>query len=87
MKNGLHFDVPLSSDWRSCRVAEAVSMDQPDLYEAVSCPACGRLHFIDKITGRLLGDWEGSGANVRRPLKPILASNIGLTFVAESSGS
>jgi hypothetical protein len=60
MKNGTHFNVPLSSDWlkRSCRGAEAVSMDQPDLYEAVSCPACGRLHFINKITARLLGDRE-----------------------------
>ena len=24
-------------------------------YEAVSCPACTRLHFIDKSTGKALG--------------------------------
>jgi hypothetical protein len=25
------------------------------LYEAVACPACTRLHFIDRASGRALG--------------------------------
>jgi hypothetical protein len=39
-------------------VAEALSTDQPDAYEAVTCPGCARLHLINKITGKLLGDKE-----------------------------
>ena len=27
----------------------------PPYYVAVSCPACSRLHFIDKSTGKALG--------------------------------
>jgi hypothetical protein len=30
-----------------------------DSYEAVACLACGRMHFVNKQTGRLLGDKEG----------------------------
>jgi hypothetical protein len=25
-------------------------------YEAIECPACERMHFINKSTGKLLGD-------------------------------
>jgi hypothetical protein len=25
-------------------------------YDPVRCPACGRLHFVNKSTGKLLGD-------------------------------
>lgn len=37
-------------------VPEVASTDGLDSYEAVTCPACTRLHFINKITGKLLGD-------------------------------
>jgi hypothetical protein len=30
--------------------------DEPNSYAAVVCPACTRLHFIHKETGKLLGD-------------------------------
>jgi hypothetical protein len=33
---------------------ESSPTDQPDAYEAVECPACARLHFVNKITGKLL---------------------------------
>ena len=29
--------------------------DEARTYEAVTCPACTRLHFIDKSTGKTLG--------------------------------
>lgn len=32
--------------------------DQANSYESVSCPACLRLHLINKTTGKLLGDKE-----------------------------
>jgi DNA-directed RNA polymerase subunit RPC12/RpoP len=34
--------------------------EHDDAYEAVSCPACGRLHLVNKRTGRTLSDREGS---------------------------
>jgi hypothetical protein len=27
-------------------------------YEAITCPACTRLHFVNRKTGKLLGDEE-----------------------------
>ncbi len=27
-----------------------------DQYEAMTCPACARLHFVNRKTGQLLGD-------------------------------
>ena len=32
--------------------------DHPDSYESVTCPACGRIHLINKTTGKLLSDNE-----------------------------
>lgn len=29
-----------------------------DSYESVTCPACTRLHLVNKVTGRILGDKE-----------------------------
>ena len=29
--------------------------DEARTYEAITCPACTRLHFIDKSTGKALG--------------------------------
>ena len=37
----------------------------PAIYESVQCPACGRLHLINKSTGQLLG--EGNEENRSRP--------------------
>jgi hypothetical protein len=39
-------------------LAKDPSTDQADTYESVICPACQRLHFINKTTGKLLGDKE-----------------------------
>ncbi len=30
--------------------------DQSRVYETVSCPACTQLHFIERSSGKLLGD-------------------------------
>jgi hypothetical protein len=35
--------------------------DEKSEYEAVTCPACTRLHFINKSTGKTLGE-KKSGA-------------------------
>jgi hypothetical protein len=32
--------------------------DQADSYETVTCPACTRLHLVNKSTGKILGDKE-----------------------------
>jgi hypothetical protein len=37
-------------------VPERTSNTKPDEYEAVTCPACTRLHFVNKITGKPLGE-------------------------------
>jgi hypothetical protein len=29
---------------------------EPRTYEIVTCPACAQLHFINKTTGKALGD-------------------------------
>jgi len=29
-----------------------------DSYEAVTCPACARIHLVNKTTGKMLGDKE-----------------------------
>lgn len=37
---------------------DSAPTDQPDSYESVSCPACARLHLVNKTTGKVLGDNE-----------------------------
>ena len=32
--------------------------DQADSYEAVTCPACTRIHLVNKTTGKMLSDTE-----------------------------
>jgi hypothetical protein len=31
---------------------------QADSYEVVTCPACARVHLVNKTTGKTLGDKE-----------------------------
>jgi phage FluMu protein Com len=35
---------------------EAPAAARPQAFEAVTCPACTQLHFINRTTGKLLGD-------------------------------
>ena len=35
---------------------ETAPTEHPDSYESVTCPACTRIHLINKTTGRTLGD-------------------------------
>jgi hypothetical protein len=45
-------------------LAEEVSPGDPQCtYEAVVCKACTRLHFINRATGKLLGEPESPAAN------------------------
>jgi hypothetical protein len=37
---------------------ERAPTDGADSYEAVTCPACARIHFVNKTTGKMLGDKE-----------------------------
>ena len=37
---------------------EAAPTDRTDSYESAPCPACTRLHLVNKNTGRILGDKE-----------------------------
>jgi hypothetical protein len=37
--------------------ADEIAPEQPQCtYETVVCPACGRLHFINRASGKLLGE-------------------------------
>lgn len=40
------------------RLAMDPATDQANDYESVTCPACLRIHFVNKITGKLLGEKE-----------------------------
>jgi hypothetical protein len=35
---------------------DAPTQDKKSEYEAVSCPACTRLHFVNRSTGKTLGE-------------------------------
>lgn len=37
---------------------EKAPTDHADSYESVTCPACTRIHLINKTTGKMLGDNE-----------------------------
>jgi hypothetical protein len=37
-------------------VSEPASAEDGDSYEAVHCPACARLHLVNKTTGKALSD-------------------------------
>jgi hypothetical protein len=39
-------------------VSESEDVSETE-YEVVTCPACARLHFINRKTGKLLGHDEG----------------------------
>ena len=50
--------------------------DVPEQYEAVVCPACTRLHFLNRQTGKLLGhekDRPASGSEGLAPHRPVKA--------------
>jgi hypothetical protein len=50
-------DLSLHAYRHEC-LPDADPTDHPDSYEAVTCPACTRIHLINKITGRLLSEHE-----------------------------
>jgi hypothetical protein len=35
---------------------DTASTDPADSYEVVTCPACARIHLVNKITGKMLSD-------------------------------
>lgn len=37
---------------------ESEPTDRTDSYEAVTCPACARIHLVNMTTGKMLGDKE-----------------------------
>jgi RNase P subunit RPR2 len=40
------------------RLEESTVPDRADSYEAVTCLACGRVHLVNKTTGKTLSDKE-----------------------------
>ena len=47
-------------------IAEEATPDDPhSTYETVVCKACTRLHFINRTTGKLLGETEPQAASPR----------------------
>ena len=55
MANTTIFCPRTSSDVRVW-VPETQPGEGSDAYEAVTCPGCGRLHFVNKTTGKTLSD-------------------------------
>jgi hypothetical protein len=41
--------------------AEDVTDEADDTYDAMTCTACGQLHFVNQTTGKVLGDDRDSG--------------------------
>ena len=37
---------------------ETAPTERTDSYEAVTCPACGRVHLVNTTTGKMLSDKE-----------------------------
>jgi len=37
-------------------LSDSPSTDSADSYEAVACPACGRVHLVNKTTGKMLSE-------------------------------
>lgn len=37
---------------------ERAPTDHADSYKSVTCPACTRIHLVNKTTGKMLGDNE-----------------------------
>ena len=35
--------------------AEEIDSDQDTIYETVTCPACTRVHLVNRATGKVLG--------------------------------
>jgi hypothetical protein len=32
--------------------------DEPNVYETITCTACGQLHLVNQTSGRVLGDTQ-----------------------------
>jgi hypothetical protein len=47
-------------------VTETRPGDHDDAYEAVTCPGCGRLHFVNKTTGKTLSGRTKPKSSVRQ---------------------
>jgi hypothetical protein len=47
-------------------VSEPQPGDGADAYDAVTCPGCGRLHFVNKTTGKTLTDRINPKPTIRR---------------------
>jgi len=52
------FRCPDTSFNVQCQVDDDSGEESGDVYEAVRCLACDRLHLINRRTGRLLGERE-----------------------------
>lgn len=42
--------------WQPDEQSGALRADDAEAYEAVTCPACTKLHFLNMRTAKLLGD-------------------------------
>ena len=49
------FRCPATGELVQCLVAEEADTDEGNVWETVTCLACGRLHPIDRQTGTVLG--------------------------------
>ena len=46
-------------------VTKAQPGESADIYDAVTCPGCGLLHFVNKTTGKTLGDKTVGGRMIK----------------------
>ncbi len=48
-------------------MAEEVTPDTPlGVYDSFVCNACARIHFVNRLTGKLLGDTENETDQAQR---------------------
>ncbi len=52
----LVFRCPQASTNVQVWLPDSAQPEPADSYEAVTCPACARVHLINRKTGRMLGD-------------------------------
>ena len=57
-------------------VSRVLNLSSDNSYEAVACPACTKLHFIDRKTRKLLGEEKLGGLPRRGARQPVRGGSI-----------
>jgi hypothetical protein len=50
------YQCPTTSELVQHFIAEEPDAEDEDRYDSVECPACAYVHFINRATGKIMGD-------------------------------